>query len=399
MAHENVDGWNSAVLLASDASYPAAFGAVVAPAASQAFECMVCDLGPAEVGDVRPQKDRNPGRGLTNKFVEGRVKPIPFSIEAAVKSRAAVDTVPRESVLYKAAGLLQTVNGGVSVAYTTPAAPLSDGSFLAFSAYRALGKPPYVYEAEQLRGAYVKTLEWSGGDKELSLKASGEGIGKYEQGYVASVTMLIGDTTLTVTGEDIFLIGAGYYQVESEVILVVPTATSYSDGIFNCTRAQVSTSAAAHTGKACVPYLPSLTYAGSPIPEGGTVTTVIGGQTIRTLSWTVALTTGMDGLPGESGSKYIQGVKAIRYDWKVSAKLVCKREDVAMLNKARARNSVAAAITQSTGAAGGVFAFSFPTCEVMPFKVPDTANDESIVDVALRIRDNAGNDAGSFLFT
>ncbi len=394
MSGESVAGWDQAGLIVSEAS----FGTTVAPAATQAFEMISCDTGPMEVGEVRGKKDRSGGRGMQAAFVEGRVKPIPFSLEASVKSRAANTTVPQESALYRAAGLTQTV-GGSSVAYTIPAAPIETAnSFAGVSLYRALGKSPYVYEAEQLRGGVIKTLNWSGGDKELMLKASGEAIGKYHLGYSASVTMLIGATTIVFTdAEEGYRFGLGWYQCESEILLI--TAMNYTTFTATVTRAQISTAAAAHTSVPLRPYLPSLTYAGSPISEGGTVSSVLDGVTLRTLSFGIDLTTGMDMLPGESGSKYCQAPKAVRYEAKSNLKLVLSREQVALLGKAKQRNTCALTIVQSTGVAGGIVTFSLPYCEVQPFKVPDTANDVAIVDVALRCRDNSGNDMFSFTLT
>lgn len=397
MSGESISGWDAAVLLASDASI-ATFGTVVAPAASQAFEFITCDPGQMEVGDVRGKKDRNSGRGMQSGFVEGRVKPIPFSLEASVKSRAAVDTVPRESVLYKAAGLLETVNSSTSVVYTTPADPIGSAAFLGASIYRVFGKSPYTYEAEQLRGCVVKTLSWAGGDKELTLKAAGEGIGKYVLGYSAAVTLADGSgTTITfASAEEAYRFGLGWYQIESEVIKITARPTSTTATIL---RAQLGTTGAAHAAVPMRAYIPSLTYAGSPISEGATVTVTIDSVVSRALSFSLDLTTGLDMLPGESGSKYVQAPKVVRYDLKASVKLVLAREQVSLLGKARDRNTCAITIVQSTGTAGGVVTFSIPYSEVMPFKVPDTANDVAIVDVPFRVRDSSGNDAFSMTCT
>lgn len=395
MAGESVNGWDAAVLAVSEAT----FGTTPVPASSQSLEFITCDTGQMEVGDVRGKKDRSAGRGMQSGFVEGRVKPIAWSLEASVKSRAAVATVPQETALYRAAGLTETVNGGSNVTYTTPAAPIQTAnSFAGVSLYRVLGKAPYVYEAEQLRGGVVKSLEWTGGDKELMLKCAGEAIGKYHLGYSASVTMLIGDGIITFASvEEGYRFGLGWYQCQSEIMLI--TAMNYATGVATVSRAQISTAAAAHTTQPLVPYIPTLTYAGSPISEGATVSVVVDGVTFRALSFGITLTTGMDMLPGESGSKYVQAPKAVRYDAKAQVKLVLAREQVSLLGKAKARNTCAVTIVQSNAAAGGVATFSLPYTEIMPFKVPDTANDVAIVDVAVRVRDNSGNDAFSLVLT
>lgn len=395
MASESVNAWDAAVLIVSEST----FGTVPNPATAQSFEAITTDMGQMEVGDVRGKKDRSSGRGMQGAFVEGRVKPIPFNIEASVKSRSAADTTPQESALYRAAGLTQTVTGATSVAYTLPATPIqTSNSFAGLSMYRALGKGSYIYEAEQLRGGVVKTLDWSGGDKELMIKASGEAIGKYELGYSASVTLADNSgTTLTfANAEEAYRFGFGWYLIESEVVKITARPTTTTATI---ARAQLSTSAAAHAAQPMIPYLPTLTYAGSPVSEGGTVTVTLDGVTLRAMSFGITLTSGMDLLPGESGSKYVQAPKAVRYDLKANVKLVLAREQVSLLGKARDRNTCAVTIVQSTGTAGGINTFSMPYTEVMPFKVPDTANDVAIVDVALRVRDNSGNDAFSYVMT
>lgn len=390
MAAESVLGWDAAYVLATEAT----FGTTPLPAASQAFEAFSIDMGPMEVGDVRGKKDRSSGRGMQGAFVEGRVKPIPFSIEASVKSRAAVDTVPQESALYRAGGLTQTVSGGVSVAYSLGATPKETAnSFAGVSIYRALGKGVAVYEAEQLRGGVVKTISWSGGDKELTVKAAGEAIGKYHQGYSSSITLAAAGTLSLVfaNAEEGYRFGLGYYLVESEAIQI--TAMNYTTFTATIARGIFGTTAAAHAAKPLTPYIPTLTYLGSPISEGNTVTATLDSVALRAMAFNIDLTTGMDMLPGESGSKYVQDAKVLRYDLKGSIRLVLAREQVALLGKAKQRNTCALSVVQSTGTAGGIVTFSMPYCEVVPLKVPDTTNDVAIVDCALRVRDNSGNDA------
>lgn len=398
MGTETVNAWDSKVLLVSDATV-AAFGVTLNPATAQAFECVACDLGDTEVGDIRPKKDRNVGRGMQSGFVEGRVKGIPFTIESSVKTRATNITVPFEAPIYRAAGLVQTV-GGSSVTYTPTATPLvTANGFLGLSAYRSFGTGASTYEAEQLRGGVVKTIDWSGGDKELMMKAAGDGIGKYHLGYSASVTFAdgVGTSLVFASVEEGYRFGLGFYQIESEVIRI--TAMNYTTFTATVLRAQLSSSGAAHTAAAMYPYVTAMAYTGTPISEGGTVTTVIDGITMRTLSFDIGLSSGMDLLPGESGSKYIQGPKATRYDLKIGLKLVLTQQEVALLGKATNRNTCAVSIVQSTGAAGGIFTFAAPYCEVVPFKVPDTTNDVCIVDVGLRCRDNAGNDMFTLTLT
>lgn len=399
----SVLSWDMAALVVGEAS----FGTVPDPAAAQVFECINFKTGVGvAVGEVRGQKDRNPGRNMQKAFVEGRVKPLTWSIDTSVKSRAAVDTVPRESALYRGAGMTQTVNGGTSVVYTLPAAPIETAnSFASVSLTRLFGKSPYVYQAEQLRGGVVKALSWSGGDSELMLKASGEAADKYLMGYSASVTMLIGATTLTFAdAEEGYRFGLGFYQVESEVIRITarPTATTAT-----ITRAQVSTSAAAHTAVPMRPYIPTLTYAGSPIGEGGTVTCTFDGQTPKILSFSIDLTSGMDIAPLESGSKYAQRVVTKRNELKVKLKMALSHDlGVSLLGKARDRNTCSLTLVQSNAAtlngaavAGSVNTFALPYTEVEAFEVPDTNNDEAIVDVSLRVRDNSGNDAFTLTVT
>lgn len=392
MANANpVNSWDSAALVVSET----VLGTVPAPAAGQAIETIALDTGLGEVGMTRGAKDRNVGRGMQSQFVEGRVKPIAWSLETSCKTRGSAGTVPKESAVLKAAGLLETAGG--TVVYTLPADPINGGAFSPMSVYRVFGKSPYTQEAEQLRGGYVKSLSWSGGDKELTLKASGEGIGKNVLGYTSSVTCTIGAVSLTLTGDDIYRTDPGYYMIESEVVLL---GTGVA-GVYPMTRAQLGTSAAAHTAVPMRPYIPALTYLGAPISESGT-TCLIDGASARILSFHVDLTTGMDALPGESGSKYVQGVKGIRYDVKAGCKVALKSDDVNWLGKAKARKTVAVQfIGAPAGAVGGqAYTFNLPQVEIEPFKIPDTANDIAMVDLSFRVRDSAaGNDAFNLILS
>jgi hypothetical protein len=351
------------------------------------------------VGRTRPKQDRNIGRGHTNEFVEGRVEPIPFEILTSVKSRADADDSPKELALYRGAGLLQTINSSTNNTFTTPADPVGlSTAFAGLSIRRAFGPATYRYEAEQLRGGVVRQLEFSGGDKELMLKASGVCVGKYTLGEVSSVTLAtdIG-TSLSLTAEQSYRVGAGYYQIESEVIEVT-TTEAMGATTRTIERAQLSTSGAAHSGQVMYPYMPTPTYTGSPISEAN-CTFTLDSVAMRALSAVVTFDSGGDLLPGETGSKRIQGVKFGRYKWSVSIKSVLHREEVSWVGKAVTRKSVALTLVFGTGA-GSIVTFSFPQCEIRPFVVPDTANDVAIVDLVIEPRDSSsGNDACTVTLT
>lgn len=386
MAFEPVPGWDARVLIASETT----FGTIPALASTQAIECISCDMGPMEVGNVRAKKDKTQGRGATNEFVEGRVDPISFSLETSIKTRAAATTVPKESALYKAGGLVETV--GANVVYSMSSAP----TVSSLAVTRVLGTGATAYQGERGRGGVVKALTWAGGDQELNLKASGAFAGKYHQGYVASVALATtGTLTFTATGDDIYRIGLGYYLIENEVVEV--TAINRTTGVVTITRGALATTAAAHTGNALTPYYPSLTLSGSPISEANS-TVSIDGTTTRATKWTVELTTGIDHLPGETGSAYVQGLKAVRYSLKTTVGLVLKREDVSFMGKVLARKNCALVLSQGTGT-GAVATFSLPYAEAEPFTVPDTQNELVAVDLTFRHRDSAGNDAFTLTLT
>lgn len=397
MSAEPINGWDSRVLASTEAT----LGTTPNPAAGDAIETISCNMGPGgEVGRTRPQQDRNIGRGHTNKFVEGRVDPVPFDLTTSVKSRTAVDTAPKEKALYRAAGLLVTTNGGSNVVMSTPADPIGDTTaFAGVSLFRRFGPNSYTYEAEQLRGGVVRSLEFSGGDKELMLKASGVAIGKYNLGEVDSITLANGSvTSLSLTAEQSYRLGPGWYQCESEIILMQGGQTDIGATTRTIARAQLSSSGAAHAAKQLYPYMVAPTYAGSPISEAN-CTFTLDSVAMRALSAVVTLDTGMDLLPGETGSKNSQGVKASRYKWGVTIKSVLHREETAWLGKVTARKSVALTLVFGTGT-GSIVTFSFPQCEIRPFVVPDTASDVSVVDLAIEPRDStSGNDAATFTLT
>lgn len=398
MAQNNpVNAWDSRLLIATETT----FGATPAPAdvatyAARAVEFISANLGGSESGEVRAKKDRSLGRGMQSGFIEGRKAPGAISVEMSVKSRSAVDAALKEAVLYKAAGLKSTTNAGVSVVLSCVPSPLESGDFASCTIERIAGSALAAYEAETARGCLIKTLKWDGGDQELKLTASGASNGnKTTRGALESITVLIGATTLTHTAEESYRLQAGYYLCESEVILVgAVTAGATSTTI---TRAQLGTSAAAHTTKPLQPYVPAgIAFTGSPIAEPVSSVTV-DGVALRCTAFSVELSTGIDHLPGETGSAYSQGAKETRYDVKPSAKLVLSADQVALLGKSTARKTVAVSFSQGT-AGGGRVTFSMPYCEIEPITVPDTVGDVAIVDLALRCRDNTGNDAITITF-
>jgi hypothetical protein len=389
MAFEPILAWDRRSLIASESS----FGTPTDPASSQAIELATCDLGLMQQGQVHAQKDKTQGRGMTNKFVEGRVQPIAFNLEGSVRSRAAVDTTPKESVIYQAAGMRQTTNAGTSVVYDF----ISNPTLYSMSILKTLGTNATTYAAEWLRGGIVKSLGWMGGDKELTFKASGAGVGKYHGGFISSITLADGSgTTMTVTAEESYRLTEGMYMIiESEVIKI--GAFTYGGTSVTIQRAQLSTTGAAHTAQPLMPYYPSLTLAGSPIPEG-TFTVALDGVTVRAHNFEITLETGIDHLPGESGSAYSQGARHGRYDCKVKLGVTMHREDTAFEGKVRARRLTTVSIVQGTGT-GSIATFSLPYCEFESFNVPDTENDRATADLTFRARDNSGNDMMTLTLT
>ena len=386
---------DSRLLIVSEAT----FGVTPTPSdvatyAARALEFVTANVGPVEQGNVRDKQDRSLGRGMRSGYVEGRKEPGELSIVTSIKTRAAATTALKELALYKAAGLKATT--GASVVLSTPANPVEDGDFASASVELIAGSGAASTKAETVRGCVVKSLKWEGGDKELMLTASGASNGNHvTRGALESITVIIGATTLTHTAEESYRLQPGYYLCESEVILVgTVTAGATSTGI---TRAQLGTSAAAHTSKPLYPYLPSgIAFTGAPIAEP-TATVTVDGVALRAMAFSVELMSGLDHLPGETGSAYTQGVKTTRYDVKASVKMVLHVDDVALLGKATARKSVAVSLVQGT-AGGGRVTFAMPTCEIAPPVVPDTVNDVAIIDLEMRVRDNAGNDAITITF-
>ncbi len=388
MSANPVNAWDMLVQAITETT----LGTTPAPASTAAYaalavEAINCDLGPAESGVIRPKQDRAQGRGPTSGFIEGRVERIPWTFDASIKSRAAVDTASHLLPFFKAAGLLHTINGSTNVTISTPSEPIEDGTFAGMTLRRFLGSGLAGSEAETLRGCVAKTLRIEGGAGELLAKFAGVGMGKTTaagqagvQGQLDSISGTDIATTLTISAAESYRFGLGYYLWESEIILV--TACTPGGTSATVTRGALSSTAAAHTSKPIVPYRPTPTYVGSPIAEP-TSTVTVDGVAVRARSWFAEITTGMDLLEPETGSRYSQGAKYGRTGLSVGMQLVLSGDQVSLLGKATAKKSVAVAIVQGTGT-GGIFTFNIPACELVTPKTPDTANDIAIVDVTLR---------------
>jgi hypothetical protein len=369
------------------------FGTAVDPAAAQYMEVRAINMGPVSTGVIRPKRDRALGRGMQNDFVEGRKQLVPWTLEAALMGRAAVDTVPIEDAFYRAGGLLRTVNASTSVVYATQGVPTLLGLTMDVVSDTALN----AQLGERGYGGAVESLEWTGGDAELGLKVGGKFIDKELRGKLDSITLASGvATTLTITAEESYRLGLGYYLCESECIRV--TAVTPGSTSATIARAQLSTSGVAHTAQPLVPYTPTLTNpTGRPIPES-TSTFTCDSVALRLQSWGITLKTGIEHLPGETGSQRVQGLKAVRYDVGVTAKGVLYEDYVSLLGKATARRLCALTIVQGTGT-GRVATFSLPFTELVAVPVADSADDVAMVDLSWRVRDNAGSDAFSLTLT
>ena len=400
MSANPVNAWDMLCLIASEST----IGTTPTPASTVAYaalavEAINCTLGGAEVGVVRPKQDRSLGRGMQSGWVEGRVAPMDWSFTTSLKSRAAVDTAPHVLALLKAAGLKVTTNAGVSVVIAPSPTPIESGDFVSASLTRFEGSGLATHLAETLRGCVAKSLGIKGGGGELMATFAGSGIGKTEaRGRLDSITVLIGALSLTITAEESYRLTPGYYLCEAEIIQV--TAVTPGATTATIVRGALASTAAAHAAQPMVPYRPpAVTFTGSPIAEPVSTVT-LGGIALRCRSWSIDLTTGLDLLEPETGSKYSQGAKCTRYDAKVSLQFVLSGDQVSLLGKATARPSLALSIVQGTGV-GGIVTFAAPNCEVVPFALPDTNNDVAVVDVTLRLRDGAstGNDMFSLTLT
>ncbi len=395
MSANPVNAWDRTLLVAAEST----FGTAVDPAAAQALQVIDASLGPVETPNVRPMRDRSIGRGMQAAFVSGDTDPMDWSVSLSVKSRADADDPIREAALYTAAGMTSTTNVGTSRVLSMSSTPIESAVFSGITLRRNLGTGAGAQYGEVMRGVVCTKLVWSGGNKEVEVVASGKGIAKDTFGQIDSVTLADGvGTALTITAQESYLLAPGYYIIESEIIRVV--SVTYGGTAAVIARAQLSSSGAAHSAQPMRPYIPpSITYAGSPISEVNS-TCVLGAiSPIRLMDWSVDFTTGLDLLPHETSSAYVQGPKQVRYDvsYKMKAVLLGNRVDLA--NMAKQRTNVAVSLSQGTGA-GGIVTFASANCEVMPFTVPDTANDIAIVDISLRVRDGGtASDALTVTFT
>lgn len=404
MSANPVNAWDMMVAAATETT----LGTTPAPASTAAYaalaiEAISCNLGPAESGVIRPKQDRNIGRGDTNGFVEGRVMPLPWTLDTSLKSRATATTASHLLALFKAAGMVHTI-GGSDVTITPSDQPIEDSAFAGMTLRRWLGTSLACHEMETLRGCVARSLRIEGGAGELITKWAGVGIGKTTATSQAGVqgscdSLSVADdftTSITVSAAESYRLGLGYYLWESEIVLL--TACTPGGTSATITRGALGSTPAAHSSKPLTPYRPAPTYTGSPIAEA-VATVTLGGVATRCRSFSIDIQTGLDLIEPETGSRYSQGAKYGRYSVAVSMQLVLSGDQVSLLGKATARPTLVLAIVQGTGA-GGIFTFNAAYCEVVAFTVPDTANDIAIADVQLRVRDDgSGNNAYSIVLT
>lgn len=369
------------------------FGVPPDPAAAQYIEVRSISMGPVSTGVIRPKMDRALGRGMSNDFVEGRKELVPWTLENAVMGRSAVDAVPSEDAFYRAGGLLRTINAATSVVYATQGNPPLTGLTLDVVSDTGLN----AQLGERGYGGAMESLEWTGGDAELLLKVGGKFIDKDLRGKLDSVTMASGiSTSLTITAEESYRLGLGYYLCEAECIRV--TAVTPGGTTATITRAQLGTSGVAHTAQPLTPFVPALTNpAGRPIPES-TSTFTCDGVALRLQQWSIKMATGIAHLPGETGSQRVQGLKAVRYNFEVTASGVLYEDYVSLLGKATARRLCALSIVQGTGA-GRVATFALPFTELVAVPVEDSSDDVALVNLSWRVRDNAASDAFTLTLT
>ncbi len=400
MGSNVVPGFNP-IFIATD---EVTLGTPVAPAnvaayALAALATIKCGLGNAQSPAVRPKQDRGLGRGMQDGFVAGRYDPVPWSVEASMKTRSAIDAVPRDLALWKSTGLGRTVNAGVSYVLAPTATPVESADLVTQTFRRILGRSPGEMQYEHLAGCFADTVKIEGGDKEVMATFSGMGQVK-ATAAATTITFASGvDTAITVTAAETRKYAPGvYYICESEIVLC--TAVTYGSTTVTFARAQLASSGVAHAAKAIYPYIPTgIAYSGSPISEATTTTATMFGITVPVLKWAVTIKTGLSPSPGETGSAYFQKVITKRFDVECTFDVLLKGDDVALFNAARAQTANAVTLVQGT-AVGGVVTIGLPYTELMAPEAQDSANDEVIVSCSLRVRDDTnGNNAFSITLT
>lgn len=390
-----LNGWDRASYAWPNGSEPSS----VANYSAAGLAFITMDTGPAGIlGVIRDLPDRAIGRSMRSGWIEGRFAPVPFNLVACVKQRSAVDAAPIEQVLLKAAGLTVTVNAGVSVTLGYNSAPIDAGTFVPADVQRILGSSPAAVEMELLRKCCVKTLTIEGGDKELRYTFAGEALSKETQGTIETLTVADGVTTTINLGSASAAraVGLGWYQCESEIIKV--TAINTGTGALTVLRAQLGTTGAAHSAKPAYPLRAAPTYATTPIAESLTTNCEIAGVPVRVTSWKFTLQTGIEPLPGETGSKFSQGFLSRRVDPTLEVAIIAKGEDLKLIQQAALRDLVTAKVEQGTSV-GGKFSLLCSYCEIdMPtFSEPE--NGPSEVALSFRIRENSGNDMFAITLT
>lgn len=374
------------------------WGTPPAPNTLTLYELQSLVTGPGE-GGYRRKQDRHAGRGMSNAVIQGRQPILPVSLRSAVKTRSAIDATPSEDPIYKACGLKRTTNASTSVVYSPSTDPLSSGDFAPMSVLRSLGHPDNGngLQAEVLRAVLFNSLKLSGGDKEVTLEASGGCIGKYTQGGLDSITVNNVVTSLTITAAESYRLALGYYKCESEIIQV--TACTPGGTSATIVRGALSSAAASHTAKALLPYAPAVSAPTvKPIAEATSTATLLGVST-RCSAWEFELSkTGMDFLPPETGSARVQGAKATRYEARGRATLVLKGDDVTLAGKADNGVLSTLSFVQGTGT-GNIITIALANCRVLPFAVPDTYDDVAVVTVEFEANDSSGNDAFTITLT
>lgn len=395
MALNNVvNGWDRASYAWPSGSEPTS----VVNRSAAGLALITMDTGPAaSLGVIRDSPDRATGRTVRNQWLEGRVAPIPWTVVGSVKKRAAVDSASIEAVLLKAAGLVATTNAGTSVVLSYDSAPIDGGAFVPADLQRIIGTAPAASESEVLRGCAVQTLTIEGGDKELRYTFEGTALSKESQGTIETLTVDSSATTISLgSAAAARAAGVGYYQCESEIIRV--TAVDYATGDLTVVRAQMSTSAASHTSKPAYPLRAPPTYATTPITEAMTTNVEIAGVSLRATSWRAKLQTGMEALPGETGSKFSQGHLARRTDMAIEIAVIAKGEDLKLIQRAAQRDTVAVKLEQGT-VAGGKFALSAPYCELDMPTLTEPENGPAEFALTFRCRENSGNDMFTITLT
>lgn len=355
----------------------------VKPVTTDAIKCLSCSITPDIQIDMR--EENNGSRDRTS-VIKG-ISTVAIDAETEVVPSGSAGTAPDVGPLLQMLLGTETINGGVSAAYTTSDTQGDQGSA---SMYVRRG----LVQMDAASGVWIEsgTLNLSGTDLP-KLSFSGGAATHYHTGRSTCDGAVSGTTVNVQSGDGKAFSVGSIIQVGSDT----NSGAGFKVTAISTDALTIEASATADSGSVVAPFTPTETTAGDPVP-GIKGSVEVDSIAVPITGFDVTIANKHKPLDDVYGSSkvtdYIEGTREITGNIKVR----CRADQVDELGKWKDVTTRDLAV-QVGDTAGDIMTVNIDYAVFTSVGLEDGDDDSSIINIGFTAIGSSGNDAIEIIFT